>query len=80
VIGADIQIRELNAKVKNLERSLNEVVKEFEAERNRLLSQGAREAEELRIENGGLKKLLKSKEKEYKKMRVRRARGWVVML
>eukprot|EP00290_Baffinella_frigidus_P027395 CAMPEP_0180228874 /NCGR_PEP_ID=MMETSP0987-20121128/25057_1 /TAXON_ID=697907 /ORGANISM="non described non described, Strain CCMP2293" /LENGTH=386 /DNA_ID=CAMNT_0022193219 /DNA_START=46 /DNA_END=1203 /DNA_ORIENTATION=+ len=61
--------KELQNKVKNLEKSLAQVVKDFERERERLLAQGKTDLEETDIENQGLRKLLKLKEREHSKIK-----------
>jgi hypothetical protein len=47
------------AEVRNLERSLGTVVKDFERERNRVLSSHANFTEDLELENKGLRSVLK---------------------
>ena len=61
--------KELQSKVKNLEKSLAQVVKDFERERERLVAQGRTDLEETEIENQGLRKLLKLKEREHSKIK-----------
>ena len=45
--------------MRNLERSLGSVVKDFERERNRVLSSHANFTEDLELENRGLRSVLK---------------------
>lgn len=59
------EVKDLQTKVKNLEKSLSQVVKDFEKERDRLQSKGKAELEEMSVENSGLRKLLKLKEREH---------------
>ena len=47
------------SQVRNLERSLGTVVKDFERERNRVLSSHANFTEDLELENKGLRSVLK---------------------
>ena len=43
------EVKDLQNKVKNLEKSLSQVVKDFEKERDRLQSKGRQEKEELEV-------------------------------
>eukprot|EP00736_Rhodelphis_marinus_P004159 Rmarinus@m.18301 len=61
--------RELETKVKNLERSLTHVVREFEKERERLASRSKQELDEAQLEIQGLRKLVKVKNRELKLVR-----------
>lgn len=63
------EIKEQAGKVRNLERSLGTVVKDFERERNRVLSSHANFTEDLELENKGLRSVLKVKELEHRKVK-----------
>jgi len=63
------EVKELQTKVKNLEKSLSQVVKDFEKERDRLVGKGKQDMEESRVENSGLRKLLKLKEREHARIK-----------
>lgn len=63
------QVKELQSKVKNLEKSLAQVVKDFERERERLLQKGKSDMHQTEVENTGLRKLVKVKEREHTKIK-----------
>lgn len=61
--------KDLESKVKNLEKSLAQVVKDFERERERLVSKGQSDLHQTSVENTGLRKLVKLKEREHTKIK-----------
>lgn len=61
--------RELQAKVNMLERSLSQVVRDFEKERELDAVKSKQQVEELEVANTGLKQLLKLKNRELKNIR-----------
>mmetsp|Transcript_43042 Transcript_43042/g.69851 ORF Transcript_43042/g.69851 Transcript_43042/m.69851 type:complete len:487 (-) Transcript_43042:94-1554(-) len=63
------EIKDLHAKVKSLERSLEQVVKELEDERARTSSANVAAASESQSEIAALKKLVKIRNKEYRQIR-----------
>jgi len=63
------QVKDLQSKVKNLEKSLAQVVKDFERERERLLQKGKSDMHQTEVENTGLRKLVKVKEREHTKIK-----------
>mmetsp|Transcript_19366 Transcript_19366/g.45329 ORF Transcript_19366/g.45329 Transcript_19366/m.45329 type:complete len:477 (+) Transcript_19366:132-1562(+) len=63
------EIKELNQKVRNLERSLTQIVRDFEHERDRVVTRNRQEAEDLASENVGLRKVLQVKDKEHKRIK-----------
>lgn len=63
------EIKELNTKVKNLEQSLSQVIRDFERERERLIVKAKKEMEDYVLESEGMKKLLKHKTREQGKIK-----------
>lgn len=63
------EVKDLQSKVKNLEKSLAQVVKDFERERERLVHKGKADVEDSEVENSGLRKLLKLKDKEHTRIK-----------
>ena len=63
------EIKELQHKVKSLERSLSQVVRDFEKEKEMIILQHKQQVEELKIEESGLRQLVKLKNKELKNIR-----------
>eukprot|EP00455_Lapot_gusevi_P053733 TRINITY_DN8458_c0_g1_i1.p1 TRINITY_DN8458_c0_g1~~TRINITY_DN8458_c0_g1_i1.p1 ORF type:complete len:422 (-),score=83.38 TRINITY_DN8458_c0_g1_i1:62-1327(-) len=61
--------KELQQRVKTLERSLSQVLTEMEGERKNWASQHGKEVEDLRLECTGLKQLVKMKTKELKQIK-----------
>ena len=61
--------RELQAKIESLERSLSQVVRDFEKERETAEVSTRQQIEELVLNNGGLKQLLRLKNKELTNIR-----------
>jgi len=61
--------RDLQIKVESLERSLSSVVRDFEKEKDLIVTKSKQEVEELGLANGGLKQLLRLKNKELKNLR-----------
>eukprot|EP00899_Mesostigma_viride_P020806 jgi/Mesvir1/28727/Mv19695-RA.1 len=63
------EIKEHLGKVRSLERSLGQLMKDFEYEREQLLAKQAQEMADLHMEQAGLKRLVKLKAKELKNIR-----------
>uniref|UniRef100_A0A7S4KH02 Basal body-orientation factor 1 n=1 Tax=Guillardia theta TaxID=55529 RepID=A0A7S4KH02_GUITH len=63
------EVKDLQGKVKNLEKSLSQVAKDFEREKERLVSKAKQDMQDTEVENTGLRKLLKIKEKEHNKIK-----------
>jgi len=63
------EVKDLQGKVKNLEKSLSQVAKDFEREKERLVSKSKQDLQDTEVENSGLRKLLKIKEKEHNKIK-----------
>ena len=61
--------RELQMKVESLERSLSSVVRDFEKEKDIIVTKSKQNINELTLTNGGLKQLLRLKNKELKNIR-----------
>jgi hypothetical protein len=61
--------RDLQLKVESLERSLSSVVRDFEKEKDLIVARARQKTEELGLANGGLKQLLRLKNKELKNLR-----------
>ena len=61
--------RELQIKVESLERSLSSVVRDFEKEKEIIITKSKQSIDELSLTNGGLKQLLRLKNKELKNIR-----------
>lgn len=63
------EIKQLQTKVKNLEKSLNQVVHEFEREKNMVTLKNQRELKDYALDTDGLKRLVKVRTKELQTVR-----------
>ena len=63
------EIKELNTRCRSLERALDQLVRDFEKQKEKLKHKAERDLEDLALEKSGLQRLLDVKSKELKKMR-----------
>lgn len=63
------EIKDLTTKVRGLERSLSQVVHDFEREKDRVIDKHKQDSEDMELENNGLRRVLQTKEREAKQIK-----------